>query len=81
MEYKIPPHFYFDHLSRECGKSGKIVRSTKNYLIVDLDDSALSDLLSDANYYSESGDISDPSIRGLVTSARATLNAIDKAAC
>lgn len=79
MKYKIPPRFYFDHLARECGKSGKIVSSAKNYLIVELDDIALSDLLSDASYYSESNDISDPSIRGLVTSARATLRAIDKA--
>ena len=78
MQYKIPPRFYFDHLSRECGKSGKIVRSTKNYLIVELDDIALNDLLSDASYYSESGDISDPSIRGLITSARATIKALNK---
>jgi hypothetical protein len=79
MEYKIPPRFYFDHLARECGKSGKIVRSANNYLIVDLDDVALSDLLSDANYYAENGDMS-PELRGLTLSARATIKAIDAAA-
>ena len=79
MKYKIPPRFYFDHLARECGNSGKIVRSTKNYLIVDLDDIALSDLLDDANYYAENGDMS-ADLRGITLSARATIKAIDKAA-
>ena len=75
---RIPPVFYLDHLARECGKSGKIIRSGKSYLIVELDDAALDDLMSDASYYVECADTFDPSIRGLVFSARATLRAIEK---
>ena len=48
--YKLPPRFYLDHIARDCGKSGKVVRSTKNYIIVELDADALDDLLSDALY-------------------------------
>ena len=76
--YRIPPRFYLDHLARDCGKSGKLVRSTKNYLIVKLDADALDDLLSDALYYIECADTFDPPITGLVNSARATINAINK---
>ena len=78
--YKIPPRFYLDHLARDCGTTGKIVRSTKNYLIVQLDDIALDDLLGDARFYS-SEDMRgafDPSLTGLIASARATLRAIEK---
>lgn len=76
--YKIPPRFYLDHLARDCGKSGKVVRSTKNYLIVELDAVALDDLLTDALYYVECADTFDPSIPGLISSARATINALNK---
>jgi len=76
--YKIPPRFYLDHIARDCGESGKIVRSTKQYLIVQLDDLALDDLLGDARFYS-SEDMRgafDPSLTGLIASARATVRAL-----
>ena len=76
--YKIPPRFYLDHVARDCGKSGKVVRNTKNYLIVELDSVALDDLLTDALYYVECADTFDPPIPGLISSARATINAIQK---
>lgn len=78
--YKIPPRFYLDHLARDCGKSGKVVRSTKNYLIVELDYQALDDLLTDALYYVECADTFDPPLTGLISSARATINALNKGA-
>ena len=74
--YKIPPRFYLDHVARDCGNSGKVVRSTKNYLIVELDSKALDDLLTDALYYVECADTFDPPIPGLIASARATLKRI-----
>jgi hypothetical protein len=74
--YKIPPRFYLDHIARGCGETGKIVRSTKNYLIVELDRQALEDLTSDALYYIECADTFDPPLTGLISSARATLKNI-----
>ena len=74
--YKIPPRFYLDHLARGCGESGKVIRTTKNHLIVELDAVALDDLLTDALYYVECADTFDPPITGLIASARATVKAI-----
>ena len=75
--YKIPPVFYLDHIARDCGKSGKIVRSAKQYLIVELDDIALDDLYSDASYYSECSDQFDFDNQGLCKSATATVRALN----
>ena len=74
--YRIPPRFYLDHVARGCGETGKIVHSTKNYLIVELDRQALDDLTSDALYYVECADTFDPPLTGLISSARATLRRI-----
>ena len=74
--YKIPPRFYLDHLARDCGKSGKIVKQNSKHIIVELDVIALDDLVSDALYYIECADTFDPPITGLIASARATLKAI-----
>jgi hypothetical protein len=74
--YKLPPRFYLDHIARDCGQSGKVVRSTRNYIIVELDTNALDDLLTDALYYVECADTFDPPIPGLIASARATINRI-----
>jgi hypothetical protein len=74
--YRIPPRFYLDHLARSCGDSGKIVKQSTTYLIVELDTVALDDLISDALYYVECADTFDPPMTGLIASARATLKAI-----
>ena len=76
--YKIPSRFYLDHLARDCGKGGKVVRSTKNYLIVELSNEALDDLMTDASYYVECSDTFDPPLTGLVASAKATIKAINQ---
>jgi hypothetical protein len=76
--FKIPPRFYLDHIARDCGKSGKVVRSTKNYIIVELDADALDDLLTDALYYVECADTFCPPMPALVSSAKATINAINR---
>ena len=74
--YRIPPRFYLDHLARDCGKGGKIIKQCGKYIIVDLDTVALDDLTSDALYYIECADTFDPPMTGLIASARATLKAI-----
>lgn len=77
MKIKIPALFYMDHRARECGATGKLVSSTKNYVIVELDSIALEDLVSDADYY---GSLSREDFRenkGVCLSARATLKAIN----
>ena len=74
--YTLPPRFYLDHVARDCGNSGKVVRSTKNYLIVELDSIALDDLLTDALYYVECADTFDPPMPALIASAKATIKRI-----
>jgi len=78
MKMKLPAKFYLDHRARDCGESGKIVRSTKNYVIVELDALALDDLLSDADYYAsfERGSEDFIENQGVCLSARATVKAI-----
>lgn len=76
MEIKLPKRFYADHRARDCGQSGKVVHSTKNFVTVELDDVAFEDLKSDADYYA-SFDGEDFHInRGVCLSARATLKAL-----
>ena len=73
---KLPAKFYLDHRARDCGESGKIVRSTKNYIIVELDAAALDDLLSDADYYASLQGDDFHENKGVCLSARATVTAI-----
>lgn len=74
--YKVPAKFYRDHIGRDCGQSGKVVQRTKNYYIVELDQLAYEDLLSDCLYYIECADQFDPRLPGLVASAKATAKAL-----
>lgn len=74
--YRIPPKFYFDHRARACGETGKVIKATKTYLIVELDQLAYEDLLSDALYYVEIADTLSPAMPSLINSARATIKAL-----
>lgn len=83
--FKIPKVFFFDHLNRDCtvakrviendSLEGVVIKETKQYIWVQLNDSELSDFLSDCDYYSSIADF-DPCVRGLCLSARATLKAL-----
>ena len=75
---KLPARFYLDHRARDCGESGKVLLRTNNYVIVELDDLALDDLLSDADYYAsfERGSEDFRENQGVCLSARATIKAI-----
>lgn len=77
MKMKLPNYFYADHRARECGASGKVISNTASYTIVELDDTALADLISDADYYASFMGSDFHNNRGLVLSARATIKAIN----
>jgi hypothetical protein len=77
---KIPKRFYDDHIFRECGQSGKVLKKYASHYLVELDQEAWDDLYSDADYYGTDTIDSDlwENYRGIVLSARATIKAMDK---
>ena len=74
---KLPRRFWDDHYERCCAHPGlrEEVKTSKREVTVCLDGEALANLKSDADYYSDPTgfDTSDPWMRGLIASARATL--------
>lgn len=71
----VPSRFYYDHRDRDL-PSGKVIKEYANGKVkVVLTDSELVDLLSDAEYYSESSDMGSE-YQGLSKSAQATVKAI-----
>ena len=74
---KLPPIFYFDHKDRDL-PSGKIIKQTQTYVMVELTPDELDEIRSDADYYWEMRDeMTD--LRSITSSAGATLRAIAKA--
>jgi len=78
---RIPFRFYQDHQERDLDTPVNYAKS-KSYVIIDSDDPALPELISDAEYYASDDGCVDPVMwegwRGVVLSARATLKAIRK---
>lgn len=72
---KIPKKFYEDHLERDCSE-GTIIKETKKHYIMELTKPAYIDLKSDADFYSDCGESVDFDMQWLVSSARATHQAI-----
>jgi len=94
LEVRVPKRFIEDHEDRSCiriadgsdyGKPGKIedvlVRALKYHYIVSLTDAQARELLSDANYYRDGGGggMDMKQMLGLISSAKATYNALIKA--
>lgn len=79
-EYKLPPAFYWDHTYRDLPEEGRsvLVKETRTYVIVALDDLALDDLYGDAEHYADAGIARDMGMPGLAASARATIKALRK---
>jgi hypothetical protein len=77
-EYRLPPRFWWDHHYRDLPEKGvsRLVRETKSYVIVEMDDDALADLRSDAGCYTDAATAREMGMPGLAASARATLRAI-----
>ena len=78
MIVKVPPRFYWDHVSRDL-PAGTVVSETRSYVRVDLDQSEFEELISDANHYAYSMGAGGFDDRGLIASARATLRRLDPA--
>jgi hypothetical protein len=77
VRVRIPKIFYNDHRDRDL-PSPVVVNESKSHYWIDASDPDISELLSDATYYSTSVGWSEQwdSIRGLVYSARATVKAL-----
>ena len=72
----VPSRFYHDHRDRDL-PSGEVIKEYANGKVkVVLNQEELSDLLSDAQYYSECADQFDIAYQGLCKSAKATVKAI-----
>ena len=77
VRIRIPFRFYQDHQERDLDTPVNYAKS-KSYAIIDSDDPALPELISDASFYADQvmcGELWE-SCRGVVLSARATLKAI-----
>lgn len=74
----VPSRFYNDHKFRDL-PSGQVIQEYSNGKVkVVLSQNELSDLLSDAQYYSECADQFDSTYQGLCKSATATVKAINQ---
>lgn len=70
--YRLPPAFYWDHVSREL-PAGRVVKELARSVVVELDEEAFDDLLSDAEFYADSRNgIEGVEYLGLRASAKAT---------
>jgi hypothetical protein len=72
---KIPMRFYEDHLERDC-EEGTIIKVLASHYVMELTESAYRDLKSDADYYRDCGESMGFDMQWLISSARATYNAI-----
>lgn len=79
--FRVPPAFYDDHLSRDCGETGRIVKRTTRYTIIELDAEAWIDLTTDCQSfidYASAGAFDDNAgAFGMTGSARATLRVLN----
>ena len=79
MQVKVPSRFYKDHMDRSNEYQSlfnAVIKEVGNYVIADLDESQISELLNDAEYYADGVDYSE--LRGLQRSAKATVKALNK---
>ena len=51
IEVVLPAKFYRDHLNRDCGTTGRIVKENQKLITASLDEAAWDDLFSDADFY------------------------------
>lgn len=75
---RLPPVFYDDHIGRDL-PGGTVLNRGKKFVDVELTAEEYAEMLSDARFYVEEGAAGafDPSMRGLLTSARATLKKLE----
>ena len=73
-EYKLPPTFILDHVSRDLLPENRIVKQTKSTVTVQLSDDEVAELRSDAEHYVH---VDGPNIPGLKKAALAVLARLD----
>lgn len=73
----LPKVFYADHIERG-NTTGVFVAENKNVIKVSMTRGEIGDLLSDADYYSDSYTASEMGMRGLAQSAKRTIAAIGR---
>lgn len=78
---RVPARFFDDHDERGCEPFCHPVRRSSRFVWLRLDDEGLDELLDDARHYSEPDQFGEwgRENRGLVRSAAATVEAIEKA--
>lgn len=72
---RIPQRFYVDHVERDL-EAPEVQRATKHHYWIDADDPRIEELYADADFYNDRRHFDDPSLFGLVMSARATCKAL-----
>ena len=79
MEVKVPPKFYWDHVERDL-PGGTVVKTTYRHVLVRLDADEAAELLDDARHYArEFVNDQDMNLRGLASSAAATVRRLEAA--
>ena len=74
--YRIPKHYYRDHVECDC-EAPEIIRETKAHYFISADETPeLAELRDRATLYAEENDDYWKNCRGIVLSARATLKVI-----
>ena len=75
--YKLPKRFANDHWSRDYGQNSTVVRETADHIYVQMDADDYSEMLSDADLYSDHTHFDPPqAFFGLAQSAKATVRAL-----
>ena len=74
---KIPKRFFDDHRERDLD-TPRVMKATRSNYWISKNDPAISELISDAEYYVEMGELGafDKWMFGLVRSANATLKSL-----
>jgi len=78
IEVRVPKNFYNDHLARDCGDANNIVRELTKHYVLHLTSETYVDLYTDVECYIENGSEMGWEMQGLVSSARATRDALHK---
>jgi hypothetical protein len=78
-EVTIAAAFYSDHVARDCGQTGVLVKQSKTKVTVLLDAEAWDDLYSDALYYVDYLDEDvDADTKAFARTALRVVNVMDK---
>jgi hypothetical protein len=75
---KVPKQFWEDHKDRDCVADAYSVKVLKWHYVLTLTEHDVCELLSDAHHYASSASDFGFEMQGIVSSARATKNAILK---